>query len=158
MHEHSRKWFWLTKCWRINEIRMHWSHRVDVLGDGLVVLVREDGKNGGSEVKHVEEDMTLILLSTSSLFLLLYTTKLISCCTSKFFSALAHVKWQLCTFIQFFFIDTSELFFWILKFWNLKFRIRLILEFKIFSRFKIYFKLGNDTFTINLRVILIIWV
>jgi len=102
MHEHSRKWFWLTKCWRINEIRMHWSHRVDVLGDGLVVLVREDGKNGGSEVKHVEEDMTLILLSTSSLFLLLYTTKLISCCTSKFFSALAHVKWQLCTFIQFF--------------------------------------------------------
>jgi len=39
-----------------------------------VVLVREDGKHGGSEVKHVEENITLIslLLSTSSFSLFFF--------------------------------------------------------------------------------------
>jgi len=63
-------------CWRINEIRKWCSNRVNLnlLGDGLVVLMREDEKNGESEVKHVEENIISLLLSSSSVSLLLYTT------------------------------------------------------------------------------------
>lgn len=44
------------------------------LGDDLVVLVREDGKHGGSEVKHVEEDINLMFtyLLPYSIFSSLY--------------------------------------------------------------------------------------